>query len=431
MSGFTILSPLNPSANTCGYCGPPGQRSTEETSYHSAECIPMQLSCQDYQAMIDRGWRRSGTYCYKPDLKRSCCPQYTIKYASLFHDVCPRRVSGNYFIGTFEAALGDEITYIVSPYRFNRWVLHGDDHQGSGTKHKGKDNQPSKLEEAIHASELEHCASTSGPEPAHKFQVTLEPASYTDEKFALYQIYQRDIHKEQEKKPQSFRRFLVENNLHREDIPYATSPPSHLPHHYGAYHQLYRLDGELIAMGVIDILPSCVSSVYFMYNSKWDRFSLGKLSALREASIAREMHAAGAPGMQYLYMGFYIYSCQKMRYKGEYSPSFLADPEDYTWHPLEECKPLLEQYRYACFSHPEHSIEEDYIGEDHNPQLSHNDLKDVNVVISVQDRRAIIAPVEESPEWRRDSVKRAVMTTVDALGPTLAKRVILYFVYGP
>ena len=36
-----------------------------------------------YQGMIDRGWRRSGLYCYKPDLKRSCCPQYTIKYAAL------------------------------------------------------------------------------------------------------------------------------------------------------------------------------------------------------------------------------------------------------------------------------------------------------------------------------------------------------------
>ena len=32
-----------------------------------------------YQGMIDRGWRRSGLFCYKPDLKRSCCPQYTIK----------------------------------------------------------------------------------------------------------------------------------------------------------------------------------------------------------------------------------------------------------------------------------------------------------------------------------------------------------------
>ena len=51
-----------------------------------------------------------------------------------------------------------------------------------------------------------------------------------------------------------------------------------------------------------------------------------------------------------------------MRYKGEYLPSFLADPEDYTWHPLEECKPLLDRHRYACFTHPEHSIDGPYRG---------------------------------------------------------------------
>ena len=60
--------------------------------------------------------------------------------------------------------------------------------------------------------------------------------------------------------------------------------------------------------------------------------------------------------------GFYIHSCPKMRYKGEYSPSYLADPEDYSWHHIEECIPLLEKNRYACFTHPEHSIQGDYVG---------------------------------------------------------------------
>ena len=50
-----------------------------------------------------------------------------------------------------------------------------------------------------------------------------------------------------------------------------------MPREYGSYHQLYRLDGELIAMGVIDVLPNCVSSVYFMYEKKWERHSLGKV----------------------------------------------------------------------------------------------------------------------------------------------------------
>lgn len=56
---------------------------------------------------------------------------------------------------------------------------------------------------------------------------------------------------------------------------------------------MYRLDGKLIAMATLDILPSvtavkhvltweltppqCVSSVYFVYDPAWERYSLGKV----------------------------------------------------------------------------------------------------------------------------------------------------------
>lgn len=40
---------------------------------------------------------------------------------------------------------------------------------------------------------------------------------------------------------------------------------------------MYRVDGELIAIGVVDILPSCVSSVYFIYSLQWAWASLGKV----------------------------------------------------------------------------------------------------------------------------------------------------------
>jgi arginine-tRNA-protein transferase len=90
--------------------------------------------------------------------------------------------------------------------------------------------------------------------------------------------------------------------------------------------------------------------------------------------FAGEIHDAGAQDMQYLYMGFYIYSCAKMRYKGEYAPSYLADPvripppsawlrsvltvlqETYDWYPIEKCIPLLKTNRYSSFSHPEHNL---------------------------------------------------------------------------
>jgi len=36
-----------------------------------------------------------------------------------------------------------------------------------------------------------------------------------------------------------------------------------------------------------------------------------------------------------------------MRYKGQYSPSFLVCPESYTWQPIEHCRPLLDASRYS------------------------------------------------------------------------------------
>ena len=97
---LTVFSPLPPHNSTCGYCGPPGRRSQAQSNYHAAEGVAELMSCrvlrhrssvnglvvglttgcsQVYQEMMNRGWRRSGTYLYKPDLRRSCCPQYTIR----------------------------------------------------------------------------------------------------------------------------------------------------------------------------------------------------------------------------------------------------------------------------------------------------------------------------------------------------------------
>lgn len=41
------------------------------------------LTVEDYQNLIDRGWRRSGKYCYKPVMDITCCPLYTIKCEAL------------------------------------------------------------------------------------------------------------------------------------------------------------------------------------------------------------------------------------------------------------------------------------------------------------------------------------------------------------
>ena len=37
------------------------------------------MKAVDYEMMMMRGWRRCGSYYYKPDLSRSCCLLHTIR----------------------------------------------------------------------------------------------------------------------------------------------------------------------------------------------------------------------------------------------------------------------------------------------------------------------------------------------------------------
>jgi arginine-tRNA-protein transferase len=69
-------------------------------------------------------------------------------------------------------------------------------------------------------------------------------------------------------------------------VSYPSPPLDHLPKVYGSYHQLYRIDGKLIAMAVLDILPSCISSVYFMYDILWEHFQLGKVRLSSPCSLS-------------------------------------------------------------------------------------------------------------------------------------------------
>lgn len=55
---------------------------------------------------------------------------------------------------------------------------------------------------------------------------------------------------------------------------------------YGSFHQQYWLDGQIVAVGVIDILPTCVSSVYLYYHPDYASLSLGSYSALRSAILS-------------------------------------------------------------------------------------------------------------------------------------------------
>lgn len=284
------------------------------------------LTPEFYQSLLNRGWRRSGTLLYKPDQRASCCPQYTIRLdADSFHASKDQRQTLN---------------------RFTKYIL-GDAYIKEAAKLYPRSREQAKkrdtdfdLVERVHEGEKEHLRSP--PEPAHALNVTLEPDNITEEKYALFENYQRLVHHEPPYKitRSGFKRFLCASPL-----PRSKATIDGRERCLGSYHQCYRIDGRLVAIGVLDLLPQCVSAVYFMYHESVHQHGFGKLGGLREIALAKE------EGYKWWYAGFYIHSCVKMKYKGDYSPQYMLDPESYSWDLLDaDVKKQLDKSKYLSLS---------------------------------------------------------------------------------
>lgn len=264
------------------------------------------------------------------------------------------------------------------------------------------------------AKSLEDFLNGPMPEkPAHKLDIRLvrtsppsaESTATLDASYAVYRKYQIVIHKDPPAKcsMSQYRRFLVESPLEHEQCP--DGPASG----YGSFHQQYWLDGKLIAVGVIDILPNCVSSVYFCYDPDYSFLSMGTYASLREIAFTRQLSRHSA-NLHFYYMGFYIHSCPKMRYKGQYKPSYLLCPETFTWHLLDDVQPKLDRCKYSCFG-----------SSDQGDGKGDATLFDVRVL---HKRRALMYTVYKTITKASDSAE--VEKYARMVGKECARKILLY-----
>ena len=220
-----------------------------DSSYY-AGCSNMRL--EHYQTLVDRGWRRSGSTYYKPDLTRSCCPHYTIRLeADKFKAGRNQRKALN---------------------RWNRYIS-GIEYKTKAAKlcPRSRDEKRQRkavfdLCDSVHFSEYGNIARPVDPktkksiEPAHKFEINLESDSFSKEKWNVFVAYQTKVHQEPASRwsHATFKRFLC-SGLQQKII-----KTDGVTRKLGSYHQCYRLDGKLVAVAVLDLLPHGVSSVYLL-----------------------------------------------------------------------------------------------------------------------------------------------------------------------
>uniref|UniRef100_A0A8D8YJN2 Arginyl-tRNA--protein transferase 1 n=1 Tax=Cacopsylla melanoneura TaxID=428564 RepID=A0A8D8YJN2_9HEMI len=422
---------------SCGYC----KLSSSSCSHGMWTHV---LSVDDYQSLIDRGWRRSGYYCYKPVMNETCCPAYTIKcdavnfkltrsqkkllkrFNHFFltgekskcsskikfenrHDTSdmnipnapPSKSTGrdiNMEVESLESNSQSQLPNLEGEARAGpscqkslnegtrSTLMHFDPSEKNTTtpttptssKTNSKSTkakqlrierrkktlvsrgltldqvnatmQASKLRRMTKKKSLEDFINAVSPDKAkHRLEIKLvgvksnEFVVTAQESGALFTKYQTTVHKEKpgEADFDTFKGFLVDSPLKAQKSPSVAGGQG-----YGSFHQQYWLDGRLIAVGVIDILPLCVSSVYFFYDPDYAWLSLGTISSLREIEFTRSLQNS-SPSLSNYYMGFYIHSCPKMRYKGNLHPSYLLCPEVYSWHDLQTVRSMLDETKYA------------------------------------------------------------------------------------
>jgi len=118
---------------------------------------------------------------------------------------------------------------------------------------------------------------------------------------------------------------------------------------FGSFHMKYYYKEELVAVGVVDILPQCLSSVYVFYSPDHKHLELGRTTALREIQWVQTVCRSACPRLRYWYAGFYIHTCAKMKYKADYRPSDLLCPIRKRWVPLPAAIPFLESRPVKAF----------------------------------------------------------------------------------
>ncbi len=205
----------------------------------------------------------------------------------------------------------------------------------------------------------------TNPSPKHVYTVEIVPAIPQIDAFETYKAYQAQIHNQHDETISGFTRFLCNSPLYdprnEEDVkrPIPISDDSKKisdqgvwPKFFGSYHMRHKIDGKVIAVGVLDFCPTVLSSVYFFYDPKYKFLNMGIVGALREIEYIRRIQEQYSKSFEFYYLGYYIHDCIKSVYKGDYCPSELLCPETFTWVPLEKARPIVAKNGYSRLADP-------------------------------------------------------------------------------
>lgn len=102
----------------------------------------------------------------------------------------------------------------------------------------------------------------------------------------------------------------------------------------GTKHMCYYLDDVLVGCGVVDVLPTMITSLYFFYDPSLKKYGFGILSVLKEIEFVTT-HSKNFPNFKYEHLGLYSPTHPAMLYKSQFKPFQLLCPYSLTYIPSD------------------------------------------------------------------------------------------------
>ena len=192
----------------------------------------------------------------------------------------------------------------------------------------------------------------------YTFEVT-DKIQIDDERFQVYKKYQMNIHKDKESEitKEDFNRSWGQTNLVDnlgiklpEDLALKTKHPEIYPKKYGCYNFIHRIDGKIVAVGIVDILPTSLSSVYLYYDTDYQFLDLGVLSSILEIEYVKSFCELIDSNFKYYLLGFFEENIQKLRYKGFYYPTQILDRFSMNFVYLKDVQQILKERKFIQLS---------------------------------------------------------------------------------
>ena len=171
-----------------------------------------------------------------------------------------------------------------------------------------------------------------------------------EERFLLYQKYEKTIHKEKEVPLKDHNLYWGKSILQKNKripIPYSlkykTKHPELYPEFYGTYNFIHRIDNKIVAVTVCDILPHMFISDYCYYDPDYSFLDLGVLTVIREIEYMKSFNNLIDKNFIYYTLGEMCLICKKLKYKANYRPTEIMDYYTGKYIYLtEEVKKLIE-----------------------------------------------------------------------------------------